>query len=214
MKFFLMAKNIEVEIRGPLTEDEYNKLADTLKNNGQKKQVRSRLSIMYFRNKIPKNAEEIKDDPVDLRIRITNKKAEIVMKYGLWGGKDKREEYIFPIELKKVGEAVEFLKRLGWKHAVIYATRSIVYEYNGIEFSLVEIEDYGYYYEAEVLASYGEETVAEEKILQTCEFLKIRQYAPGEFEKQCDHINNKKELQVNFEHTSFTTVKERFKELF
>ncbi|MGC8533450.1 MAG: hypothetical protein ACP5MV_02355 [Candidatus Parvarchaeum sp.] len=46
-----------------------------------------RFSLIYLRSKSAN-----KNDPIDLRIRVTNGKSEIVLKYGEEGAFDNREE--------------------------------------------------------------------------------------------------------------------------
>ena len=55
-----MPKNIEVEIRGPLTKEQFDNLNKFMKQNARFINEKDRLSVMYFRDKIPKSSLEIK----------------------------------------------------------------------------------------------------------------------------------------------------------
>jgi len=205
----------EVEVRGPLTKGQYNRLIKNLEEKGKFVSEKSRLSVMYFRDDIPEKSDNIKDDPVDLRVRITNKKAEIVMKYGSWGGSDNRKEFIFPIDPDKFEEALEFLKYLGWHIAVVYATKSRVYTYKGIEFAVVNIKDFGYNYEAEILVNDDSKTKETyNKIRKICQEFDLREYNENEFEQQCNEINNTKELQFDFNIQKLSEIRKNFNEFF
>ena len=208
-------KNIEVEIRGPLTQKQFHDLKKKLAKDGELINQKSRLSLMYFRNKIPKRVKTIKNDPVDLRLRITNGQATMVMKYGQWAGSDIRREFEFPIDKKQFGQAIEFLKALGWTKTIIYATKAFVYRYKKIEFAVVKIKNYGYAYEAEILAKDKKNAIlAQKKIKTICSRLGLREYRKGEYENQCNQINNTKKIQFDFTKVSFKTLKKKFKEFF
>ena len=84
--------NIEVESRGPLSMEDFARAKNFLEKNGRFKGENKRLSLMYFRNKFPKDMTEIKDEKVDLRIRVTNGQAELVLKYGTFSASDSRKE--------------------------------------------------------------------------------------------------------------------------
>ena len=204
--------NIEVEIRGPLTKKQFQNFKKFLAKKGKLICHKPRLSLMYFRKQIPKKVKAIKNDPVDLRLRITDDQATMVMKYGQWAGSDVRKEFEFPVEKKKFGQAIEFLRALGWTKTVAYATDAFIYKYKGVEFAIVEIKDYGYVYEAEIMAKNKKEvSTARKKIKTLCSKIGLREYRAGEFEKQCNQINNTKKLQFDFARTSFQILKNKFK---
>lgn len=210
-----MTAKIEVEIRGPLNKEEFFKLKNFLQKNGNYIKETDRFSLIYFRDYIPKDLSEIKDEKVDLRLRITNKKAELVMKYGSFGGSDTRKEFSFLFPLEKFTEMTEFLTYLGWKLGVINATKTFVYNYKDIEFALVEIKGFGYYYEAEILIEENEDiNNARRKIIDVCKEMNLREFTNEEFNNQCNKINNTKELNFNFEKKSFRDIIGKFKEFF
>lgn len=210
-----MTTKVEVEVRGPLNKEKFQKLKEFLDKNAKNTGKKDRLTLIYFRDYIPKDVSEIKDEKVDLRLRITNKKAEVVMKHGSFGGSDSRKEYSFFIPLEKFEEMAEFLKCLGWKLCVINATQTYVYEYKDIKFALVDIKGFGSYFEAEILINEGEDIQkAKNQILESIENLKLKEFTEEEFNSQCDAVNNTKELQFNFDKESVSIVKEKFPEFF
>lgn len=209
-----MRKNIEVEFRGPLTKKQFLDLKKHLNQNGKYLGNKSRLSLMYFRKKFPKNVSSIKNDPIDLRLRVTNGKSTMVMKYGQWGGTDTRKEFEFPIDTGKFGDAIDFLGALGWTRAVVYATDAYVYQYKKIEFALIEIKNYGYNYEAEILTTNNKIARISKYIKNVCLKMGLREYRLGEFEKQCNQINNVKSLQFDFNKVFFNALRFRFKNFF
>lgn len=97
---------IEIEHRGVLTKRKFDELKIFLKEKGKFIKEQDRFSVIYF----PRGKESFKisKNPIDLRVRITNKKAELVLKYGKSSGADARKEFSFPIDSEKFEEATEF----------------------------------------------------------------------------------------------------------
>jgi len=75
-------KNVEVEHRGRLTEKKFRELKRFLKRKGKFIRIENRLSVIYSSSQEKKVLKLNKKSPIDLKVRITNKKAELVLKYG------------------------------------------------------------------------------------------------------------------------------------
>ena len=207
-------KQIEVEFIGAINKGKFLELRNLFEKSGKFKKNKERLSFMYFRDKIPKDLVEIKDEPVDLRFRVTNKKPEIVLKYGTFSGSHARKEISIDIKNEDIEKYIEFLSLLGWNIGVIYATRTFVCEYKEIEFSLIEIKDYGYNLEAEILTNKDKVEEAKKNIMAELNALTIKPFDERGLNKQCNTINNKKELQFDLSKQPFNELKNRFKEFF
>ena len=207
-------KQIEVEFIGEINKDKFLELKALFEREGKFKKIKKRLSFMYFRNKIPKDLTEIKDELVDLRFRITNKEPEIILKYGSFSGSHARKEISLGIKNEEIQKYLELFVLLDWHIGVVYATKTFVYEYKGIEFSLVEINDYGYNFEAEILTSEDGVENAKKDIITELDALKIKPFDGKGLDKQCNAINNKKELQFDLSKQSFDEIKNNFKEFF
>ena len=206
-----MAK-IEVEHRGSLTEKQFKELNIFLKKNGKFLEEKDRFSVIYS----PRGKETLKisNSKIDLRPRITNKKAELVLKYGNWSGNDARKEFSFPIELKKFDEVIEFLLILGFYYGVLQATKSYLYLYKGIEIVLVQIPNFGYYFEAEMMAQPNAIKNSDKKILSVCKELKLNVFSKKDFRKLLQNLNNRPGFRFNFKRENFSDIKKRFKEYF
>ena len=63
------------------------------------KKKKERISFMYFRDNVPDNISEIKDEDLDLRLRITNKEPELIAKNGLFTGSHSRKEISINFDL-------------------------------------------------------------------------------------------------------------------
>ena len=205
-------KNIEVEVRGPLNESELKKAKSFFDQNAKFIKEKDRLTLLYYKDKVPKNVMEDRNNPVDLRLRITNKKPEFMLKYGIWSGSDSRKEFSFPFEFEKFEEAIEFFKIIGWHICVGYSTKTYVYEYKNIEFALVdmlELEDN--YFEAEIMAHENEDLEKiKSSLVKFCKELGFREYEGNEFEDLCNKANTIS--QFDFNKDSFADLKKKFKE--
>ena len=206
-----MAK-VEVEHRGLLNEKKFSALNKFLKKNGKFLGEKDRFSVIYS----PRGKETLRvvRSPVDLKVRITNKKSELVLKYGRWSGKDARKEFLFPIDSKKFEEMIEFLKILGYYYGVLQATKTFLYIYKGIEFAVVKVPGWGYYFEAEIAASPEYVAIADKKIMDTCKELELEVLNDKDFVKLLESLNDRPGFRFNFKKEKFSEIKNRFKDYF
>lgn len=149
-----MDKNIEVELRGLLSSDEYNNLKAFFDENAQKKEEKDRILIDYS-TFLPGGVEERKKD---IRLRVTNGIPEIIIKLGEWGGSEQRKELSVKTAPGTFDLLTEIFAALGYNKGVLAVRKSHVYEYKDTEFALVEVPGHSYYFEAEKMAHAGEDT--------------------------------------------------------
>lgn len=205
---------IEVEYRGSLNKKQFKELNIFLKKNGKFLGEKDRFSVIYFSHGKGENFDLDRDNPIDLRLRITNKKSELVLKYGRWSGNDARKEFSFPIELKKFEEAIEFLMILGFYYGVLQATKSYLYRYKGVEVVLVDVPQFGYYFEAEILISPDKIEEADKKITIVCKELNLSILSDNDFYKLCEDLNDRLGFRFNFKKQKFSDIKKRFIDYF
>ena len=146
-------KNIEVEIRGPLTEDQYKLLIHFLRENGKELGEKKRLFIDYstFLEGGVENREK------DIRIRSTNGVPEIIVKIGGWGGAESRKELSVFIKDGSFDTLAEIFGEIGYVKGVLCERVIKNYLYNGAEFAVVEVPGHSFYYEAEIMATSEED---------------------------------------------------------
>lgn len=205
---------IEVEHRGILTEKKFAELNNFFKKNGKFLGEKDRFSLIYFDHGKEADFNLQKDNPVDLRLRITNKKSELVLKYGKWGGKESRKEFFFPIDSKKFEEMAEFLHILGFYYGGLQATKTNVYKYKGFEFALVKVPGWGYYFEAEILTAQDKADIADKKVEAICRELGLEVLNDKDFYKLCTELNDRPGFTFNLKKEKFTDIKNRFKDYF
>lgn len=176
-----MKNNFEVEIRGPISRDEYNTLDSFLSENATFKEKRERIFIDY--------STELENRTKDIRIRETNGVPEIILKLGSWGGSESREEISVKAEPGKFEDLVKTFGELGFTKGVLCIRNSVVYDYKGIEFALVEVPNHSYYFEAEILTEPQKSVEAESEIRKVCEELKLRVFSRDDFFKYVEILN-------------------------
>jgi len=208
-----MAK-IEVEHRGLLTEKKFKEINRLLKKNGEFFGEKDRFSLIYFSHGKEADFKLQKDNPIDLRLRITNKKSELVLKHGAWSGKDARKEFFFPIDSKKFEDMTELLQVLGLYYGGLQATKTMVYLYKGVEFALVKVPAWGYYFEAEINVDPAQVDRANEKIDLVCHELGLEALDGKGFYDLCDELNQRPGFRFNFKKEKFLDIKKRFSDYF
>lgn len=207
-----MKKNIEVEHRGILTKENFNLLRKFFKKEGKFIKEKDRFSVIYFPR--GKERSKISKSPLDLRIRITNKQSEIVLKYGKSSGADARKEFSFPLASSQFEEATEFLFILGFYYGVLQATKTYVYMYKGIEFAVVHAPAFGYYFEAEIITEKKMIDSSNKKIKSVIEELDLNVLSKKDFYKWLEDLSSNPKLKFNFKKDKFSDIKKRFLEYF
>lgn len=210
-----MKKQIEVEVRGRIKN--FDEVLKKFKEKAKFIEEKDRFSLGYYREDVPKDIREIKDEKLDLRLRITNKKPEMIIKYGVWGGSDSRKEISIPLPQDKFDDALEFLNCLNWNKGVIMATKTFVFEYKGIEFALVKYINgkNSNYFEAEKIIEKEEDAeMTRQEIEKLCNQLGLNIFNDDEFIDMCNKLNSKEGNLFDFSKQKFEDIKEKFKEFF
>lgn len=145
---------IENEIRGRLTEVQYNELIKTLEKDAEKIKEFKRFSIRY-------EPENFRTSKFDLRLRTQEDKTEIVLKIGSYDDPH-RQEISVPIKAEGIEDAVTLLAELGYKYGFAMWRFTNLYKYNGVEISVSIAPHHSYYFELEVLSDHnGQEKALE-----------------------------------------------------
>lgn len=208
-----MAK-IEVEHRGLLDEKKFAELNKFLKKGGKFIGKKDRFSFIYFSHGKEADFKLQKDNPIDLRLRITNKKSELVLKHGAWSGKDARREFSFPIDSKKFEDMTELLQVLGLYYGGLQATKTIVYLYKGVEFALVKVPAWGNYFEAEISVNPDLVDKANKKIDLVCHELGLEALDEKGFYDLCSELNERPGFVFDLRKEKFLDIKKRFADYF
>ncbi|MBI1833959.1 MAG: hypothetical protein HYR90_03995 [Candidatus Andersenbacteria bacterium] len=194
-----MDKDIEVEIRGPLSKDKFKELVKLFDSDGELTGEKDRVLIDYSTFL----EGGVEDRKKDIRLRVTNGIPEIIVKIGGWGGVDQRRELSVKAQPGDFDRLVEIFAELGFVKGMLCVRKSKVYEYQGIEFALVEVPGHSYYYEAEKMAHEKENLNGiTEEIKGVCSGLGLEIFDPKGFFEYIDRLN--KEANEIFDHSSYT----------
>lgn len=186
-----MKENIEVEVRGLLKKEEYEKIDFFLKDKGSLKKKRNRTFIDF--------SGDVENRTKDIRIRNTNGIPEIVIKLGSWGGSESREEILLEVKEGSFKTLVKAFGEMGFKKGVLCVRNSVVYEYKGIEFALVEVPNHSYYFEAEILTTKDNTEKAETEIRKICEELGLKPFSKEEFFAYVNLLNQEANSVYDYE---------------
>ena len=203
---------IELEVRGELKN--FDKTLSEFKKKAKFIEEKDRITLAYFKGDLAKDVREVKDEKIDLRLRITNKKAEIILKQGEWGAKDKRKEISVPILVKDFDESVELLKYLGWSKCLIAVAKTQVFNYKSIEFAIVTQSNKHHYFEAEKLADNDKDAEKiHAEIENVCKEFNLIPHSQEEFYDRLNRMN-RDVLIVDFNKDDWLKIKPKFKEFF
>ena len=133
-------------MRGLLHENEIIALRERLLKIGVLKTSKRRVLVDYS-TFLPEQG--VAERTIDIRIRNTNGKSEIIIKTGKWGGADARQEHIVTTDTS-FDELANVMCLLGYKKGVLCVRNSEIFQVGEIEFALVEVPSHSYYFEAEI----------------------------------------------------------------
>ena len=203
-----MDKNIEIEIRGPLSKEEFDNLVKLFEDKGKKAMEKERIMIDY--STFLKGG--VRNRKKDIRLRVTNGIPEIIVKIGRWGGAEQRKELSVLAKQGEFDTLVEIFGEIGFIKGMLGVRKSKVYVYKEIEFALVEVPGHSYYYEAEKMAHSKEKA---DKILkemtEICGDLGLDVFNKKQFFNYVEKLN--KEANEVFDYKNYTPnyFKNRFK---
>ena len=191
-----MTKNFEVELRGPISKTKITELVKLFRKEGRFKARKDRVLVCFFK---AKNKKEFREGIVDLRVRSTNGDLEIVLKMGKWGGSEHREEFRLTLHPGQFDAALVLFAQLGFDEGIWAIRRGEVYDYKGIEFSLVEVPNHSYYFEAEKMVNKKTDIAqAKKTITALCAKLGLALFDDAGFQRYVDSMNRESNGKYHF----------------
>lgn len=204
----MTTQNIEVEVRGRLTEEKYNELTQFFHKEGKHIESKHRILVDYSTFL---TGEGVKERTRDIRLRITNGKPEIITKLGKWGGQESRKEISIFTEEGSFDALVENYAVLGYTKGVLCIRNTEVFQYKDIEFALVEVPGHSLYYEAEVLVPNQQAAeTAHEKLETVCRELDLSMFSSEEFYSYIEELNREANEVFDFDKEGPGYFKKRF----
>jgi predicted adenylyl cyclase CyaB len=154
---------IEVEIRGPLNKSQYETFRSFLAKEGKFIKHIDREAFFLYGH--PGYAHDPLERTVDIRLRNTNGECEIMVKQKISENNEARKEISLKLKDNNLETAKEVVKALGISKALRIERSSDIYEYRGIEWSIVRAPKDHFFYEAERSAKDKEESKQVQKDL-------------------------------------------------
>lgn len=139
---------IEIEIRGKLSKEEFQRLHEKLSKEGQLISQYKRLSADLSPGFDPKTRTWEGSSEFDLRVKKSGELEKITVKIGEFHLK-KRKEIDVALKSGEFLDAVLLLETLGFNKGMIYFWESWEFEYQGYEVKLSKYTDDYYTWEVE-----------------------------------------------------------------
>jgi predicted adenylyl cyclase CyaB len=201
-------KNIEVEIRGPLSKKQHDDLVKQFKLEGEFVIDKNRTAICY---PDPKTGSLVEDCNIDVRVRNTNGIPELIVKHGKWGSIDEsRREYSLIGEKGKFHEMIEMLAVMGFDHGMAIVRLGKIYNYKNVEFSIVEVPNHSYYFEAEIMTEIENKDKALDEIKKICAELNLEFFDEKGFYKYINKLNKESNKEFKFSEFDNNYFKNKF----
>lgn len=163
-------QNIELELRGECTK-EFDALKTKLDALGSGR-CEVRTMVMFF--------GEVEDSGVDIRCRVTNGKAEVVVKVGAYHAHD-RMEVATDVTVKQMIAFARMFAAMGFSNAKVGTRASFEYAINGVDVSLVRgMSGLGYIELERMVASAGEIEAERPKLEVLAHKLGVKLWTTGE----------------------------------
>ena len=173
---------IEVEIRGKLNKEQFEKLKAILAREG--KFIKHTDREMFLLYDYPGYDPDPMTRRVDIRLRNTNGACEIMMKEKMSANNEARKETSLKLKDSDLEKAKVIAKGFGCKKALKMQRSTDIYEYNGIEWSLVQTPKDYFYYEAERTATdEGEIPKIQTDLVQKAKSLDLKVFNPDEMKE-------------------------------
>ena len=184
-------KNIELEFRAVVPIRLYNKLHRQLHQRYTHKRTTRRLSVMFF--------GKVENEQVDIRVRITNGDAEVVVKRGRFGAHNRTEKSV-PIKTNQFLEFVRFFVACGFTQTqhpgyIPKVAERFTHDFSdgkGTVLSLVRAGSI-VYLEVERMSTILQVPVNKQKVLKHLQDLKLKPINDKQFVTLCKKLSKQED---------------------
>ncbi len=176
---------IEVELRGPLTKQQAEKLDHILSEKGSYIRDTDRIFIDYS---VFIEGEGIRERERDVRVRVTNGESEIIIKTGAAGSYEDRREYSVKTK-NSFDELVQTMAVLGFKKGICGRRLGKIYNYDNCEFVIYEVPNHSYYFEIDTMTNPNNKHDALNKLKILCDEFGLRTFTQAELHDYMELLN-------------------------
>lgn len=193
----------ELELRGPLSKEEHQRLLRELNSRGH------HLGD-YDRILLDLTSEGISGRRLDVRVRVSNGNAELVAKFGEWAGPS-RQEVTVNLPQGQFEKGVEFLGLLGYKTGILCHRFIRRFSFGAAEFQLQEViairsllpqleeeRGYSYFFEIERMVDEADVKLASKQLAELAAQLGLRLFPKEKFYAYVEDLNENANFKWNF----------------
>lgn len=175
-------KNIEIEVRGALTKNEYNDLLSFMGKNAKNKEADNRITTFFM----------IPDKTLKVAHKLDQRKCKIALKLGDIVSSSHQTEYEIDIKPEQFNLTVELFKHLGFTETQETRQDRINFTLNGYEFAVKWSKDLGYHFEAETVVDENADINAERAKLEhfVTSDLGLKILSEQEFAEICSRVDS------------------------
>lgn len=174
--------NIEVEVRGLLTELDYNNLINFLDINGSNKSVDNRKTVFFI----------LEGKTLKVSNQISKGKAKIALKVGDIVKDTSQKEFELNIQPEQYELAIDLLKNLGFNKLQYTEQKRINYNFKDVEIAVKWSEDWGFHFEIDKVISENENDAETKTYLESISTeLGLNLMSEEEFGRKCEEIDKK-----------------------
>lgn len=178
----LIKKNVEVEIRGVLSREDYDTLLDKLGRISETRQEDDRETIFFM----------IPGKTLKVTKKLGKGVAKIALKVGDFVEGKHQIEHEVEIKGDDYEEMISIFKELGFNDIQLTSQKRTNFSYKGCEVALKWSEDWGYHFEIDKTISEGEDKAeARKEALGLVEELGVKVFSDDEFREFCRRIDEK-----------------------
>lgn len=175
------AKQFEIELRGVLSEQEYQRLREYLEQYSSKQQEDNKVTYFFVTTGfILKVTHDYSHNKAKITVKLGDETMNIL------------EEYEVGIPTDKVEDAVKMYQHLGFTQVNRVYQRRVNFWYKDTVIALKHTDDWGYHFEIEAMAA--DEVEAKQKkeyLTQVCHELGIIYMSPEQIRQKIDEINRR-----------------------
>lgn len=188
-------QQIEVEIRGKIEPKKFEWLKSYLEKNGNLKKRKKQLVFYYYL-------------PNETQLRLHCDKNRTVLSTKTKSASDNiRKEIEVDITIGEVKDMIDLLTAIGIQNPLVLFKEQWIFDHNGYEFSLEDLEGWGATYEIEALCGQEESAKTEKEIINLANELELHITDGEEIKKLL------KEYRNGYNATALTKIGEYLKQI-
>lgn len=188
---------IEVEIRGKVTDTEFEFLRAFMQEKGELLETQDRKMILL--RGYPGYSKDPTTRDTDIRLRATNGVCEVMVKHKTSDNNVARSEISLPLTCSDLTLPKKVFKALGYSAGTWMHRKKEVYRYNAIEWSLVDVPEGLRYFEAELEIHEGDDTeVVHARLIAEAEKLGLTALGPAEMREFIQMLDEKINKEISW----------------